>query len=166
MKFLKMQPTFTVDVPVNAQDAVAEIRRAIQSSELQPFAVAAGQCVDFAIAPADQRFWSPHLSIQLSDNESGSQIFGRFSPRPEVWTMFMAIYGVSGICSFAGAIYGYVQWFMGSTPWALLIVPTGVVVIVILHFASQIGQNLSADQMKLLRDRFDRTLEIAFTDSD
>ena len=80
--------------------------------------------------------------------------------------MFMAIYGVSGICSFAGAIYGYVQWFMGSTPWALLIVPTGVVVIVILHFASQIGQNLSADQMKLLRDRFDRTLEIAFTDSD
>lgn len=166
MKLLKMQPTFKVDVPVNAQDAVTEIRRAIQSDELNALAVAAGQCVEFKIAPADQRFWSPHLSIQLSEHESGSQIFGRFSPRPEVWTMFMAIYGVAGICSFAGAIYGYVQWFMGSTPWALLIVPAGVVAIVILHVASLIGQNLSSDQMKLLRDRFDRTLEVAFIDLD
>ncbi len=162
MKILKMQPTFTVDIPVNAQDAVAEIRRAIESSELQSLAVAAGPCVDFKIEPSDQRFWSPHLSIQLSDTESGSQIFGRFSPRPEVWTMFMAIYGVAAICSFAAAIYAYVQWFMGSTPWAILVVPTGIAVILGLHVASLIGQNLSADQMNLLRERFDRVLEIAF----
>lgn len=164
MKIPKMQPTFTVDIPIDAKAAVAEMRRAIQSPELQSLAVAAGQCVDFRIERAERRFWSPHLSIQLSETEFGSQIFGRFSPRPEVWTMFMAIYGVAGICCFAGAIYGYVQWFMGAMPWAVLAVPTGILVILGLHVASLVGQNLSSDQMKLLRERFDRMLEIAFVD--
>ena len=74
----------------------------------------------------------------------------------------MAIYGIAAICSFAAAIYAYVQWFMGSTPWAILVVPTGIAVILGLHVASLIGQNLSADQINLLRERFDRVLEIAF----
>jgi len=161
-----MQPTFVLNVPVkpviNADQAVAKLREAIGSSELKPHAISAGRCVEFQIESQDQRFWSPHLSIQLQDTESGSQVFGRFSPRPEIWTMFMAVYGVVSIGIFASSIYGYVQWFMGTSPWTLMFIPIGLLIIAGLHLASVLGQSLSRDQMDLLRERFDLAMRIAF----
>ena len=70
--------------------------------------------------------------------------------------MFIAIYGVILIGVFAASIYGYVQWFIGQTPWVLLLVPSGLFAITCLHVASLLGQRFSADQMILLRLRFDQ----------
>ncbi len=162
VKLLKMQPTFTVDLATDTEETVARLRQAIAHPELCDHAMSAGTCFDFCIAPAQRRFWSPHLSIQVSPLESGSQLFGRFSPRPEIWTMFMAIYGVVFILMFAGAIYGYVQWMLGDAPWGIVLLPVGGTVIGGLHAASLVGQNLSADQMRLLRDRLDQALELAY----
>jgi hypothetical protein len=159
-----MQPTFTLDVPCTADEAISRIRRAIRDPELNQLVESAGACVDFKIEPDDRRFWSPHLSVQLNDTESGSQLYGRFSPRPEIWTMFMAIYFMMATVIFGAAILAYVQWFLGSKPWALLLVPIGIAIILGLHLASLVGQGLSSDQMTLLRTRLDRTLAIAFAD--
>jgi hypothetical protein len=159
---LKMQPTFTFAVPVSADEAMAEIRNAIESPSLREYAQSAGRCVDYTISKQDQRFWSPHLSVQLSETDSGSSLLGRFSPRPEIWTMFMAFYFFAAFAACGAAIYGYAQWALGGAPWALIGIPIGIVVILVLHVASMIGQNLSSDQMELLRSRLDHTLEIAF----
>ena len=70
----------------------------------------------------------------------------------------MAIYLVTACLIFAASIWGYVQWFLGDTPWALLFIPIGLVGIVVLHVASLIGQSLSADQMEQLRARLDELI--------
>jgi hypothetical protein len=165
MKSLKMQPTFTLDVPFSTQESIAKIRKAILTAKLEDHAKCAGTCIDFKIEAAEQRFWSPHLSIQLSDTDSGSQLFGRFSPRPEIWTMFMAIYAVVTTTIFGSLILGYVQWFMGALPWALMIVPVGLFMIGGLHAASLVGQSLSTDQMDVLRGRLDQVVQIALHDA-
>ena len=171
MATLEMQPTFRVEVPGRVDDALRKLRRAIRSPELAGHAESAGSCLDFKIAHEDRRFWSPHLSVQLSefDNEQGgptTEVFGRFSPRPDIWTGVMLTY-LSAVClMFFAAVYGYVQWTLGSRPWALGAVPIGLVLVAALHTASLIGQRLSADQMRLLRARFDRACEIAFTASE
>ncbi|TWU38398.1 hypothetical protein [Novipirellula artificiosorum] len=155
---LKMQPTFQVDLPIGADDAIKKIGDSIRTRESLKYAKAAGHCADFSVDPAQRRFWSPHLSIQVSDTETGSQLFGRFSPRPEIWTFFMFIYFVMACLIFGGAVWGYVQWFMNDRPWALMLVPISILVIVMLHFASLIGQGLSRDQMEQLRTQLDETL--------
>ncbi|MFK8111617.1 MAG: hypothetical protein AB8B91_05430 [Rubripirellula sp.] len=160
----KMQPTFKVDLPISAEDAIAKLRATIERSELRDHVVAAGMCLDYHISRREQRFWSPHLSVQISSFESGCQMFGRFSPRPEIWTMFMAIYGVLLIVMFAATIFGSVQLLLSHSPWAFLLIPLGVLLIAGLHLASLVGQGLSADQMDLLRSRLDRTMELAFQD--
>lgn len=162
---LKMQPSFAVAIPTTADQAMIEIRKAIESSPIHSHAQSAGHCVDFKIPDQDQRFWSPHLSVQVSDTDAGSRLFGRFSPRPEIWTMFMAIYFFAAIVGFGSIIYGYAQWALGSSPWALIGLPIGIFVILGLHIASVIGQNLSSDQMTLLRSQLDQALEIAFDES-
>lgn len=161
IQLLKMQPTFTVDVPLGIDEAVARIRHVLATTDLGQHAAAAGRCVDFKIEPSERRFWSPHLSVQLSELGAQTQLFCRFSPRPEIWTMFMAIYAVVTFSIFGAAIYGYVQWYMRDEPWALVVAPIGLVSIALLHTASVIGQGLSADQMETLRGRLDRVLLLA-----
>ncbi|TWU47467.1 hypothetical protein Poly51_52670 [Rubripirellula tenax] len=161
IKFLRLQPSFTIDTSMPAKSVIERMRLAFKSPELQGMAVAASMCVDYKIEQQHRRFWSPHLSVQVSDTEAGSRLHCRFAPRPEIWTMFMAIYFVVLILMFAASIYGYVQWWMGDTPWTLVAIPIGAATIAGLHVASLVGQNLSTDQMILLRDRLERTLTVA-----
>lgn len=162
MKPLKMQPTFTLELPTSVDETVARIHDAIDSTDLSEHVARAGRCLDYQIPGEDQRFWSPHLSVQVSETDSGSQIFGRFSPRPEIWTMFMAVYAIVVIAMFAAAIFAYVQWFLAGHAWALVILPIGLCVIASLHAASLVGQSWSTDQMELLRNRLEDTLSVAF----
>lgn len=160
---LQMQPTFRVELPWDVDEAKSRLRRAIGSEELSRHASAAGSVIDYQIESSAKRFWSPHLSVQLNrlDAPQCSEAFCRFSPRPEIWTMVMAIYMVASCCFFGALIFGFVQWTMGHSPWSLAVVPVSILVIASLHIASMVGQGWSHDQMHLLRSRWDRTLELA-----
>ncbi len=160
---LQMQPTFRVDLPWEMDDAKNRLRRAIRTESLSQHANAAGSVIDFQIEPDQKRFWSPHLSVQLnaSDLPQYTEAHCRFSPRPEIWTMVMAIYMVASCCLFGSGIYGFVQWAMGNPPWALVVAPISVLAILCLHVASMIGQGWSHDQMRLLRSRWEMAVEIA-----
>ena len=160
MRFFTVQPAFTMETPLPSSELMSRIRRTIKELELRDLGTA-GACVDLRVPADERRFWSPHLNVQASDNGSGSQLFCRFSPRPEIWTMFMAIYLVTACVIFAAAIYGYVQWFLGDTPWALVLIPIGVMLILALHVASLIGQGWSSDQMDQLRGRLDELIKRA-----
>ena len=161
---LEMQPTFVLNVADSVDLALAKLRRAIQSPELASHAESAGPCLDFKIAPHERRLWSPHLSVQLSESSDGTELYCRFSPRPEIWTGVMVSYFGAVFVMFVAAMYGYVQWYLGEWPWALLAIPIAGLLIGALHTASLVGQRWSADQMQLLRMRFDRAMEIAFGD--
>jgi hypothetical protein len=100
MKPLRMQPTFTMNVHLRADELMPRIRRVIQAPDLCKHVVSAGPCVDFQVGRAEQRFWSPHLNVQVSEIDSGAQLYCRFSPRPEVWTMFMFFYFVAALMAF------------------------------------------------------------------
>lgn len=158
MKFFTVQPAFTLDIPLSTEQLMPRIRKTIKERDDRDLIGTAGACVDLKVSPQERRFWSPHLNVQASDVDQGTQLFCRFSPRPEIWTMFMAIYLVTACLIFAASIWGYVQWFLGQTPWALLFIPIGVVGILGLHVVSLLGQGLSADQMDQLRARLDDLL--------
>ncbi|UCD25877.1 MAG: hypothetical protein JSW51_08045 [Gemmatimonadota bacterium] len=152
-----MRPTFSVELPLSADEAIERIRAEIASSQLNT--MSAGRCAEFRVAESERRFWSPYLSVQVQDTPEGSLLRGRFSPRPEIWTMFMFVYFVMTFAIFFGAAFGYVQWAMGDSPWGLLAVPGGILVIVLLHAASLVGQRLSSDQTVELREALDLVLQ-------
>lgn len=164
MSFFTVQPSFTLDMPLPSDELMPRIRAAIKQPDLRELARSAGTCLELKVAFDQQRFWSPQLNVQASDVDSGSQLYCRYSPRPEVWTMFMAIYLVVACLIFAACIYGYVQWYLDDTPWSLLFIPIGVIGILALHLMSLAGQRLSADQMDELRGRLDELLSRAVAD--
>ena len=162
MNPLKMQPAFRVNVSPSPDEAIKQLRQAIRAPELVGHAESAGACLDFKVDQAERRLWSPHLSVQLYEADPGTELYCRFSPRPEIWTCVMMTYMAAVFVMFVAAIYGYVQWFLGESPWSLLAIPVMLVVVVVLHVVSIVGQRLSDDQMQVLRLRLDRAVELAF----
>jgi len=105
---------------------------------------------------AERTFWSPYLNLEVEDEPDGSAIVGRFSPHPNVWTMFMAIYILLALTALGGLSYGIVQYTLGQTPWSLWIVPAALGLYGFVYGATLIGQGLGAEQMYTMRSLVDR----------
>lgn len=96
--------------------------------------------------------WSPWLSVQFADTPAGRQLLsGRFAPHPNVWTGFMAMYGVLLMVGLLGTMFGVSQWILHTPPWALLAAPGALVLSLAVYGGALLGQRLGADEMQTLR---------------
>jgi len=162
MSSMKLRPTFEIPLDWNQAEAMERLREAFRQPPLAGRVTSMGTVADFRVPHDQQRLWSPHLSIQVEDRETGSGLLhGRFSPRPEIWTGVMLFYVSVLFLMLCGMTWAYAQVAMGGAPWALLSVPAGLGLIAGIHFMSLVGQRLSSDQMVELRSLLDLALERA-----
>jgi len=158
----RLRPVFSLDLPVPADEAVLRIRRGLDSPELRGSSMAAGRHAEFLVDESEMRVWSPRLSVRIDDAPGGSTLFGRFSPRPDIWTGFMFVYVLVVFLIVFGATFGYVQQASDETPWGYWAVPCGLVVIACIHIAGYVGQRLGAGQMQELQSRLEAVLSRQF----
>jgi hypothetical protein len=104
----------------------------------------------------ERTFWSPYLNLEVEDEPDGSAIRGRFSPHPNVWTMFMAVYILLALAALGGLSYGMVQYTLGQPPWSLWVAPVAAALFGFVYGATLIGQGLGAEQMYTMRSLIDR----------
>ncbi len=160
-----MRPTFSIELDVTADHAMQRIEAELASPEHAGGSVSIGHCAELYIPSSERRLWSPHLSIQLDEADQGSVLNGRFSPRPEIWTFLIFVYITMTTTAFFGAALAYAQWVVGATLWGLAVTVLSMLVIILLHAASLVGQRLSRHQMEQLKTRMDTILDQAFPES-
>jgi hypothetical protein len=115
-----------------------------------------GNHAELFVPPTEERLWSPWLSVTAEQREEGgARVRGRFGPHPTVWTLYMFLSFALGFALLVGTTWGYAQWAMDTTPWALYSIPLLGALGGLLFAISLIGQRLGADQMTSLR----KTLE-------
>jgi uncharacterized integral membrane protein len=152
-----MRPRFELQLPVTREawrDALrSELENDPESLRGQVFRKHAV----VEIRDGERTFWSPYLNLEVEDEPDGSVIRGRFSPHPNVWTMFMAVYILLAIIALGGLSYGMVQYTLGESPWSLLVAPAAVALFGFVYGATLIGQGLGAEQMYMMRSLIDRT---------
>ena len=153
MKKPHLRPTFSVPLALEREAAIERMREGfVARADLQGRWRGKGRWAELYVAESEKRIWSPHLSIRIDHGESGSTLFGRFAPHPEIWTFVMFLYfGVAFLVLF-GATFGYVQWASDEPAWGLWAVWLGLPFIACLHLASWIGQRLGQDQMHDLQE--------------
>ncbi len=95
-------------------------------------------------------FWAPQLRARLIKRESDTLIRGRFAPKPETWTFFMAVYAAVVFSTGIGAVYGFSQYSLGHEAWALWSIPIGIVLVAFVWLGARLGQGLGADGMQML----------------
>ena len=153
----RMRPTFEVPLAASGADVLARLNILLQSD-----ATIVGQVLqDHAVLqlPAARRtMLSPFLNLEIAERESGQVLKGRFSPHPNVWTGFMAVYVFIGMAGVVSSWYGLAQWTLGKTPWMLLALPASIALIAFVYGAAVIGQGLTANEMYELRALVDRAV--------
>ena len=104
MQVTKMRPSFAVNLSVPADDATERILHAVEACDPAGQSDSVGRCVELFVDPRERRLWSPHLSIQIEESEEGSRLRGRYAPRPEIWTLLMFLYFMTGSLVFFATI--------------------------------------------------------------
>jgi hypothetical protein len=166
---LELRPTFTIDLAESCGDVTSRLRDGLESRPVWtqwarvPGARSEQPCegtyVYIALPVERQRFWSPWLQLSIKSHESGTQIFGRFSPKPEVWTAFALSYLFLGCVVFFSAMFGLAQRMLGLGGWSLSVTALACVMLVALFLASQIGKGLARQQMAEIRGALDEALQ-------
>jgi len=151
-----MRPRFELQLPVTREAWLNALRSALQNDPESLRGQVFRKHAVVEMRDGERTFWSPYLNLEVEDEPDGSVIRGRFSPHPNVWTMFMAVYILLAIVALGGLSYGMVQYTLGQSPWALLIAPAAVALFGFVYGATLIGQGLGAEQMYTMRSLVDR----------
>jgi hypothetical protein len=151
-----MRPRFEFQLPVTRETWLEALRSALQDDAESLRGQVFRKHAVVEMRDGERTFWSPYLNLEVEDEPDGSAIRGRFSPHPNVWTMFMAVYILLALAALGGLSYGMVQYTLGQPPWAFLIVPAAVALFGFVYGATLIGQGLGAEQMYTMRSLIDR----------
>jgi hypothetical protein len=160
----RMRPRFAVELDSSIEDVMAALRERADGNP---------QCVrvkctrrhgvlDF---PKQSRhFWSPQLGLTVEavgESTGRTRVVGHFSPHPHIWQAFLFIYGTLFAVGFFSMMFGFAEWAMGRTPWALLGPVAAAALAAFVYGATFIGQGLGAEEMYRLRAYLDGCIEEA-----
>ena len=151
-----MRPRFALQLPVHRDRWLAALKAQLDADPGALRGQVFRKHAVVQICDRERTFWSPYLNLEVEDEPDGSAIRGRFSPHPNVWTMFMGVYILIAIIALGGLSYGIVQYTLGQSPWAFLIVPAAIAFFGFVYGATLIGQGLGAEQMYTMRSLVDR----------
>jgi hypothetical protein len=146
----RVRPRFELELAEDPDRVMEKLRRRLPECP-HCTGVSVGRHAELFVPEAEKRVWSPWLSVTADEaGEGGAVLRGRFAPHPHVWTLYMFLSFALGFSLLVGVTWGYAQWAMDKTPWALLSLPLGAVLGIALYLVSLAGQKLGSDQIERL----------------
>jgi hypothetical protein len=160
----KVRPRFRLRLQLAADEILARIteRLARPDCPCEAMISDAHRLVELRVRKQDRHFWSPALSVTVSEGDrgAGSVVDGLIGPNPNVWTLFAMLYmGLWTMLMFAG-IFGLVQWTLDRWPWGLWVTGALAVALALLYLVSRVGQHLAAPQTAMLRHVLEEALDL------
>lgn len=144
------RPTFTMASKL----APSEIRKrtnALVKTSTRLRGIAFDDRIELSIGGDERHFWSPQIVVRMRAEGEGAVLDARFGPDPYVWALYRFLYGTMIVITFWAVLFGFVQWTLSQTPYALLVAPALALVAALVYGASFVGQGLGSEQMYLLR---------------
>lgn len=161
-KWFELRPTFEIPVEASRDHAITKLAQLCQNINQPSLFFVHGEYGELHLPKAEHRLWSPHLSFYVandsSDIETGTHIKGRFAPRLDMWTLIWVLYLAMAFTSFFSFALAYSQWAIGESTWWHWVGIVALLAILGIYVVAQIGQQLSADQMRWLRQRLEEIL--------
>lgn len=147
MASFKIRPKFEIDVNDHPDVIYQRFLDHREKAECECTIDAVPHHIVIKIRQEDQHFWSPQLTLNIEENERGSNVKGLYGPNGNVWTLFAGSYFACGILITFISIIGFSRVSLGMDAPILWILPVLVGIVIMLYIASQMGQKLGAEQM-------------------
>ena len=155
----RLRPRFEFVAPRPPDEALGQLRSALAEANA-PFRgrVFSDHAVLYVL-PAEERVWSPFLSLDIGSHPDGTLVRGLFGPKPAVWSLFIAAYAVCLFGALGALGFAYAQWTLGQSPWALGILPIAAIGALVTYGFARYGQHQGRDQMSRLRTFLDGSID-------
>ena len=148
---VRMRPTFDIEVGAEGPTVLERLRDQLAAPDAEFFGQVRSNHAFVRLPEEKSSLLSPHLNLELIDGPEGTVLHGRFSPHPNVWTGFMALFFTIGMLGLTGFVYGLSQYMLDGPGWAMWAAPASLALIAFIYGAAFIGQGLSTDEMFALR---------------
>lgn len=146
----RIRPTFELGIDLDPETVMEGLRRRLPRCPLCT-GVSVGCHAELFVPEQERRVWSPWLSVTARGTDRGTIVRGRFAPLPSIWTLYLFLAFGLGFSLLVGLTWGYAQWAMETTPWALASAALVIALASALYGVSLLGQRLGASQMVQLR---------------
>jgi len=97
MTSFRIRPRFRVEVEMKPEEIKTHFRERLEQPGAPCVAAFFPQHVILRVPPEERHFWSPCLELSLEEEGDHTLIRGLYGPNPQVWTMFILIYGAIGV---------------------------------------------------------------------
>ncbi|MBZ0266527.1 hypothetical protein K8I85_00090 [bacterium] len=151
----RMRPQFELAVGDDGPAVLERMRERLASPDEAYVGQVGGRFAYVRLPDERRSLLSPHLHLDLRETERGHVLHGRFSPRPNVWTGFMALFFALALAGTGGLVYGLAQLAVDGPTWTIWFAPASLALIAFVYGAAFIGQGLSNDEMYELRSFVD-----------
>jgi len=151
----RMRPTFEIPMKVDGTRTMLRLKNRLERGSKRVCGQVVGTHAYVSIPVAEQSLLSPHLNLELVPRRGQVVLRGRFSPRPNVWTGFIAAYGFLALIGLSGLVFGWAQLTVDEYAWGFWAAPAAFAVAAFVYGAAVIGQGLTQDEMYVLRNFVD-----------
>ena len=158
----RVRPRFEITCPLSTDQIVEAAQNYAQREDSTCLVQGYHGFVKILLPLSEQHYWSPQLNINLIEDENGTLMRGLYGPRPAVWTMFVFFYGLIGVAILFVAIFGFSQLSLDRPAPILWLLPVLIVVFLTLYLVSYFGQKLGHDQMIILHNFVEASLDVSF----
>lgn len=155
---VRMRPRFEVVVPCSSRVAAERLHASLGRADARCRGKVFGSHAVLHVPEAQERVWSPFLSVDLVGMGDDTVVRGLFGPKPSVWTLFVAAYAVCTFLAIAAVGFAYAQWSLGQPMWALSVAGGAALGALATYGFARYGQARGRDQMDLLRGFLDTAL--------
>jgi len=141
-----IRPTFEIEIGLDPAIVMENLRQRLPRCP-RCTGMSVGLHAELFVPESERRVWSPWLSVTARASDRGTTMRGRFAPHPSIWTLYLFLAFGLGFSLLVGLTWGYAQWAMESTPWALASAVLVFALASALYGISLLGQRLGASQM-------------------
>lgn len=162
------RPTFLLELPEGPEAVARRLHAGLSVAEIETrWSRIPGASTEttkertyvlLALPAGRRHFWSPWLHLDIRPADVGSELFGRYSPHPNVWTAFALGYLLLGAIIFLGSLFACAQIMLGRPSHAWWPVIVAAVVALTMWWSAQVGQRLARVQIEELDARLHSAL--------
>lgn len=158
---LALRPKFSKDVAKSIEDILADatnIKTEVKDDYLLKIS---DHHIFFFITRSKRKYFSPHLHVELTENEDKStNVRGLYGPDQTVWTFFMFLHFIVAGIFLIYMVIAYSHWTLKqSTTLDFAIMGLMVVFWFALYFQARINRKKCQPQMQKLNELIDRIVE-------
>lgn len=117
---------------------------------------------DYALVCApenDRHLWTPQLNLQFEEQEDGTEVRGVIGPSASVWTAFAFAFSLLGFIAFVSLFWGLSRLSLDYSADILWLVPISLVLILGVYLLAKIGQQMTRNQVKQLKEFIQSTVQ-------